>query len=376
MPLNTKTFEQYLSDIITTWAGLLFLSPNLQSGDPLRAVFEATVLGGLIFIQSQAVRINKLTRAATSDGDDLDSYMADYGFERESATFAEGTATFAVNQVKTSNILIEPGIVIQTLGGKVRYQVIADTTKSGWSATQNAYVLTAGDLSVDCTVQALDSGPGSNVQALQLVQLVSSVSGINTVRNVAPILNGLSAETDEDFRKRFILAFNSVDAEGTILAILKAATGVQNGLDVKVVEFIDQNDNPREAFFMVVVDDGSGAPPSLLLDAVYLAVDRVRGGGIRFAVFGPVLITAIVSVNIRVSSSDVIAAAEIAILDYINTLKISEILYISQIDKTIMNVPGVVAIQPASLVCGQADGTPTNRTVYRSSNLHVTIGTY
>ena len=90
--------------------------------------------------------------------------------------------------------------------------------------------------------------------------------------------------------------------------------------------------------------------------------------------------TAIVSATIRIASgfsqATVTLAVTNAIIDYINTLPVGQILYISQIEKAIMNVAGVTSIEPGSLVCGQADGSPTVRTVYRTSNIHVSVTTY
>ena len=176
-----------------------------------------------MFLQSQAVAVNKLTRAATSEGADLDTFMADFSFPRLPATYAGGVVKFGVNQVKSNDVLIRLGTIIQTEDGTIQYEVIADSNQSGYSDEQGSYILTAGQLSVNVAVKAKLPGSSSNVQAGVLKQIVTGGVGASSVTNLIPIDNGAEAESDEAYRERFKLFINAVNARTTGAGILSAA---------------------------------------------------------------------------------------------------------------------------------------------------------
>lgn len=382
MPPVYKTLQQFISDSVAAWAAELGLSPNLVSGDPLLAIMQGKALGGDIFLQSLAQQILEFARASTAKGVDLDSWMNDFDFGRLLPTNASGTVTFSLSQVQPQNVVIPAGVVIQTIGGAIKYQTIADTTRSGWSAAQQGYIITAGSLQVNATVQASNTGSASNVQAGQLNQFSSPIPSVATVTNTSPILNGLDAESDVAFRQRFILWINSRSL-ATKYAVLSAAFDVQEGLNVSVIENEDQHGNEEDGFFTVVVDDGSGNPPSSLLSQVAAAIDPVRPLTVEFTVIAPTLINASISMNIRINPSAITANVMLnvttAILDYVNSLLIGQSLYLNQLTRIAEDAdPNVIAVQPGYplLQSAQADLTANSYEVIRTNNTLVTIGTY
>lgn len=382
MTLPTKTTKQFTSDQITAFAGEVGISPNLKKGNIFRAIFQAASLGGDMFLQSQAVQTYQYARATSAEGPDLDSWMAQFGVPRLASTFASGIAVVGLSSVQAQSVNVQPGIIIQAVGGTPQYQIVADPARAAWSPSANAYVIPAGQLNIQVTVRALVAGTGSNVQDTQLTQFASGSAPLSTVTNPEPILNGNDSESDEDLRQRFIVEFNSVDANGTINAFLKAASGVQNGLDIAIVEFVDRDGAERDSFVLIIIDDGSGAPPQSLLDAVYTAVFAVRAAGIEIDVCGPILVNIAATFNLRIdpnaNQADVLLAAENAVLDYVDTLAIAANLYISQVGNSALSIPGAVAIQPGSLrVNGaQNDLIAAMRTIYKLDNTALTIGTY
>jgi phage-related baseplate assembly protein len=382
VPPVYKTLQQFISDSVAAWAAELGLSPNLVSGDPLLAIMQGKALGGDIFLQSIAQQILEFARASTAKGVDLDSWMNDFDFGRLLPTSANGTVTFSLSQVQPQNVLIPAGVVIQTIGGAIKYQTIADTTRSGWSAAQQGYIITAGSLQVNATVQALSTGSASNLQAGQLNQFSSPIPSVATVTNTSPILNGLDAESDVAFRQRFILWINSRSL-ATKYAVLSAAFDVQEGLNVSVIENEDQHGNEEDGFFTVVVDDGSGNPPSSLLSQVAAAIDPVRPLTVEFTVVAPTLVNASISMNIRINPSaltaNVMLNVTTAILDYVNSLLIGQSLYLNQLTRIAEDAdPNVIAVQPGYplLQSAQADLTASSYEVIRTNNTLVTIGTY
>lgn len=384
MPLPTKTYEQYLSDIISTWAGILFLNPNLQSGDPLLALFQALVLGGFMFQQAQIIAVNKLTRAATSTGADLDSWMADFSFPRKPAAFATGQVQFSVNRVLSSNVSVPVGTVIQTLDGSIQYQVIADTNQSAYQSQLNAYVLPAGQLMINATVQAVTAGSASNVQVGALSQLVSAVTGINNVTNLADIMNGADPESDPAYRLRFQLMINSVNGKATLGGVYSAAIDVPGVQAVKIIEGYDQYNYPRVGYGTIVIDDGSGSPPSSLLDTVFKAVFPVRGFTAGFVVIGPTKVNITIQLNIRINPnatdpSQITKNVEFAVIDYINSLEIGDTLYLENVSQVAKDADSnVIAVEAGSTKINdaQADLVPTNHGVIRTDNTMVTIGSF
>jgi uncharacterized phage protein gp47/JayE len=387
MSLQTNTYDQFLSNIVTTWAQLLRLSPNLQSGDPLLAVFQALVLGGFIFVQSQVKTVNLLTRAATSSGADLDTWMADFSFTRLPAIAASGTVQFSVNRVLSSNVKIPLGTIIQTLDATIQYQVIADLNQSAYTPSQNAYVLPAGDLEINVTVQAVKTGSAQNVQVAALNTLVSSISGINNVTNLAAFQNGADAESDAAFRNRFKLFINSVNGKATPGGIYSAALNTPGVVACSVIENFDQYGNPRPGYGTIVVDDGSGNPTSDLLNTVFNNVFVVRGFTTEIAVVGPTKVNVAISLNVKIvipigsikTQSTVLTAVEFAIIDYVNSLEIGDTLYLSEIIFAAMNAdPTVKAVQPGAttLNSAQADLVATPQEVIRTDNTRIAVGTY
>lgn len=387
MPLQTKTQAQALTDITTQYAANMTIatgevfSPDLPSGDPALALFKSWILAIFDFLQAIAVQIYLYARAATCNGVDLDSWVGDYGVIRESATFAQGYVQFNAGTVKSSNILVKPGVVIQTLNTVVQYQVIPDTNNTAWSVSQNAYILPAGSLTINPTVQALTAGSSNNVQAAQLAQLASSVPGIAFVTNTAPIQNGKDQETDPELRARFKLEIAAPRATGSLIAVQAAVASVQPGLNISLVENTVLNGNPID--LLVVVDDGSGATPSGTWNNISAAVEPIRGAGIKIVIVAATALLASVAMNIRIGPNGVTGNVELnvlnALLDYINSLPIGAELYWGELYAIAFNAdPNVIGVEPGSVLLQgvQADLTCSITQVIRSNNTLVALGTY
>jgi uncharacterized phage protein gp47/JayE len=387
MPLQTKTEAQTLTDTTTVYANQMTIatgqtfSPNLPSGDPALALFQAVLQAMFMFLQAVALQLYYFSKAATSYGPDLDSWMADYGLTREQATYADGAVQFNAGTVKTSNILIAPGVVVQTLNTLIQYQVIADTTNTAWNSTKNAYILPAGSLSINVTMQALTAGSVSNVQAGQLNQLATSVPGIAFVTNLAVIENGDDGETDPEFRARFKLEISAPAATGSLTAVLAAVADVQQGLNVSLVENTTYNGAPVD--LLVVIDDGSGATPSGTLNAVAAAIAPIRGAGINVVVVAATALLTTAALNIRIATGaqtqTVSANVVNAILDYINSLAIGAEMYLSDLTTVAKAADSnVISIQPGSALLqgNSADLTCSTTQVIRSNNTLINCGVY
>lgn len=380
MTIPQKSFTQIVNDIVTAWSNNIGIVPTLAAGDALLAIFQA-VSAQIDFLQGQVLAVNDLSRAQTSAGADLDSWMAQFNFFRNLAVMAEGEVTFASLIPAVNQALIPAGSLVQTTGGAVQYQVIADTTQPTWSPVYNAYVLLPGQSSLTASVQAILAGSSSNVIALQLNQIGSQLTGIDTVTNPAPIDNGIDQETDAAFLARFPLYLASL-AEATQTAILSAANSVQQGLQIALLENLTPGGVTQVGAFTVLVDNGTGAPPSGLLSLIYAAVNAARAFTVQAFVSGPTVIVGNILIILRIapnySQSQVSAAVQNALATYINNTGIGSTLFVSALETAALAVPGVLAIEAGTTTINGVNADlllqPIN--VVRSTVGNISIGTY
>lgn len=380
MTIPTKTIAGLVSDMTATWAAQTNTTPIFSSGDVLLAIFQAVSVQ-LDFLQAQVQLVLNLARAQTSTGADLDSWMQQFNFSRLPATNATGPELFQRSTPTTAPVVIPAGAIVQTVGGGVQYQVVEDTTQTSWSNAADGYVLAVGQSNVTATVQALVSGSTSNVLANQLIQFGSSVPGIDTITNPAPITNGIDAESDTAFRARFILYLATL-AKATYAAILAAASSVQQGLLISLLENEEPDGETLLGSFTVIVDDGSGDPPESLLAAVYSAVDATRAFSVQPFVIGPSALPAAIVLSIRLIDSTTAAATGVAVQNAIaamtNELAPGATLFLSAIITATVAVSNVAAVNAASVTINgvAADLVPTVAQEIRTTNSAIAVSNY
>lgn len=356
MALNTQSF----SALVTTWAtaaqGACSKLVDFTVGSILRAIDEATAFVAL-WLQGLALQVAALTRAATSNGSDLDSWFAQFGFARLPASTATMLETFG-RFTPTNQALIYPGSQVQSQDGTVVFQVVADVTNPAWNATLGAYVLPPGTASINATVQCATAGTAGNVSANTITALATAISGVDYVANPNPAANGIDAESDAAARSRFVLFIASLE-QATLLAVKNAIAGVQQGLTYTIAENQQYNGQTQNGYFTAVVNDGSGAPPTQTLNNVANAIDAIRPLCSTFGVHGPVVLTANVGMTLATSGdhlhANVVAAVIAALQAYINGLTIGQSLPYSILSSIAYGVPGVVNVTTITLNAGTAD---------------------
>src|SRR6202040_1823938 len=158
-----------------------------------------------------------LTRAATSNGADLDSWMADYGVTRLGAQFATGNVTFA-RFTPTFQALIPIGTIVQTSSGSQKYTVIVNTLNSAYNAGLGGYVIAAAAFNVSVPVVANTAGSAGNAQIGLINSIGSGIPYVDTVTNPAAFITGSDAESDAQLRVRFVGYIASLN-EGTVAAV-------------------------------------------------------------------------------------------------------------------------------------------------------------
>lgn len=379
MTLPTKTIAEFTSDMAATFAAQTGYTGTFTSGDVLLAWWQSVSVQ-LDYLQAQVQVVLALARAQTSSGPDLDTWMAQFNFFRLPATFATGQQQFSNAVASGTQVNIPVGTIVQTVGAGIQYQLVADDLQASYSAAANAYILPAGQTSVIGTVQALVGGSGSNVLANTLVQFGTNAPGVSTTTNPEPITNGVDAESDADFRSRFILYLATL-AKATRSAILAAAQSVQQGLLINLLENEQPDGTPLLGSFTVIADDGSGAPPLSLLNSIYAAVDAVRAFSVQPFVTGPSQVIATISLTVRIvtgaTAATVITAVQNAVAAAVNELAPGDTLYVSTVWQAAVSVASVAAVGPVITINGaQADLIPTPEQEARTTVGDVTVGIY
>ncbi len=306
-------------------------------GSVLRAVLEANA-GVALWLQWLIVEVLATTRAATSRGADLDSWMLDFGLERLPAEPAHGTVTFSR---ATPGLATEVPVGALARGGDMLFRVVEDGGHPAWTGT--GYALPAGAVSVDAPVAAVVPGRAGNVRAGEIKLLASAIAGVDLVTNAAGLTGGLDTEADDALRTRFSVFLDS-RSRATLDAVVFAIRGVRQGLDFRIQERVDAAGQPRDGHFTVTIDDGTGFPPAALLADVALAIERVRPIGGTFSVRAPLVVRA--AVAMRVSGPDAARAAVRAALgEWIATRPIGDGLVLSKLTQVAHSAhPAVVSV--------------------------------
>lgn len=346
---------------------------DVSVGSVLRALLEANASIGL-WIQWLIVIVLGTTRAATSNGPDLDSWMADYGLTRLPASAANGIVTFS-RFTPGSTALIPVRALVRTADATETFAVVAVTSNPAWNAALNGYVLPTGIASIDVPVQAVVPGSAGNVQAGTVTLLATAIPGVDTVTNSAPFTGGLDAETDAAFRARFA-NYIATRSEATTAAIQYAVKSIQQGLSVVVAENVDTQGNYRPGNFVVTIDDGTGSPPSSLLATCSSAINGVRPVGSTYSVQPPAVLTADVSLTItvvsRVQKTTIQPLVAAALTSYIDSLPIGSALPYTRLAQITYDASPLVAnVSSVLLNNGSADLVPGGSGVVKAGTVAV-----
>lgn len=373
MELNIKSFATLVTDQVTAIQAKSKLLVDLTIGSLLLSIVESNS-GVILWLQQLIVKLLVVTRAATCSGEDLDTWFADFGFAREAATYATGSVTYA-RFTATNAALIPVGAQVTTNDGTQTYNVIADTLNAAYDATQSGYVVAAGVASVVVPVQASTAGQAGNASAGTVTTIVGSIPGIDTVNNSNAFANGADAESDDDARARFRLWISSL-SKATLAAIQYAIASVQQGVSYSIVENQNYAGVTQYGYFYAVVDDGSGSPSSTFLSSVYSAIDAVRGLTISFNVFGPVVVSANVSMTITTAPgathSDIVAIVHNAISSYLATLMLGQSLPITRLSALAYDASSYVTnVTNIQINSSTADLTATAKQVIRGGTITI-----
>jgi uncharacterized phage protein gp47/JayE len=370
--LQTYTFSEIVSNIATVVQGSASALLNFTVGSVLRAIAEATA-AVILWLQAIILQVLTLTRASTSVGTDLDTWMADFGLSRLAAVAATGQVTFA-RFTATMQAVVPIGTNVQSSDATQNFTVTIDPTNSAYNAGLGGYVLAANTASVNVPVQAAVAGTDGNVQAAAISVITTPIQGVDTVTNAAAFTNGVNAESDAALRLRFVAYLGSL-SKATDAAVGYAISTVQQGLDYTLTEDEAYDGTYQPGYFYVVVDDGTGSPPSQLLTNVSNAIEGVRGLTISFGVFAPAIETANVTMVVTSAAGydhpTVVGNVGLALTAFINGLTLGTTLPYTQLAAVAYGVAGVTNVSGVLLNGGTADLAATKKQVIVAGTMTV-----
>jgi uncharacterized phage protein gp47/JayE len=353
MQLSLQNFAALVENMAAAVQGAAQTLLDLTVGSVLRAILEANASLAL-WLQWLIVQVLATTRLATSTGNDCDTFGADFGFTRLPAVAATGAVTVS-RFTPSAAAFIPVGTSVSAVDNSQSFLVVADPSNVAFSTVANGYNLAAGVASLTIAVVASVAGTAGNVQPGAIAVLSSAIAGVDTVTNALALTGGLDAETDTAFRARFGNYLASL-SQATTLAIGAAIAGIQQGLTYEITENVDQTGAVQMGHFVVTVDDGSGHPPASLLSLVHQTVNNVRPVGSSFAVQGPVVTAADVSMILTTVSGALhqtsVAAVATAIEAYIASLGVGASLNYTRLAQLAYAASGSVTNVSAVLLNG------------------------
>lgn len=355
MQLSLQSFTTLVQNMAATAQSATSQALDLAVGSVTRAILESSASIAL-WLQWLILQVLQSTRAATSVGSDLDSWMADFTLERLPAVAATGSLTFS-RITPTLQAVLPPGTLARTDDATQTFIVSADVTNPAWDSSLGGYVVPAGTTSIAVPATAQAPGSAGNVQPSSITMLASAVPGIDAVVNPMPFTNGMEAEADAAFRSRF-QNFIQSRSRATPQAVEYAVASVQQGLRFALQENTNAAGAPDIGSFVITVDDGSGNPSAALLAAVRAAVDSVRPVGSVFAVMPPTAIPVSVTLSIStlVPSSMAATTANVAsaLANLVAELPMGGVLPLSRLAQAAYNADQNVSNVTAMAINGVA----------------------
>jgi uncharacterized phage protein gp47/JayE len=373
MQLQLQNFSTLVSNAAAAVQGSARQLLDLTVGSTLRAILEANAALGL-WMQWLILQVLSTTRAATSNGSDLDTWTADFSLARLPSAQAAGQATFSRFTPATS-ALIPAGVTVRTSDGSQSFIVGTDPTNAAWNGALSGYALGAGVASIILPITAVTAGSAGNVQAGAISLLASAIPGVDMVTNAAPMAGGLDAESDAALRLRFSSYLES-RARATPVSIGAAILSVRQGLNYTLQENLAPDGSTRMGSFIVTVDDGSGAPSATLLANTAAAVELMRPIGSLYAVRPPTVLTANVSMAITsaptASHANVTANVVQSLTSAINSLTLGVPLPYTRLAQLAYAAdPNVTNVTALTLNGATSDLTPNAASLIKAGTIQV-----
>lgn len=364
MSLETQTFEQIVKEQVAAIQASSPLLTDFAEGSVLLSLVEANAGGVAIWLQSLIIKLLSTIRALTSEGADLDSWMADYNFTRELALYSTGNVLFS-RFTTGQQASIAVGSLVESSVGSIAFAVTADTSNPNYVPSTNSYTLLAGSSSILLPVKAVVAGSSGNVATGAIDTIFGNIPYVDTVTNPADFTDGQDQESDQSFRARFKLYIQSL-SKAIKAAIEAALLDFDDNLDFSLTENESYAGVFQPGFFYAVVDDGTGGASPTFLDQIRAVIESVRGLTITYDAYAVVPVNVSISAQITVEegyiAADLIIDAQTALTNYINDLRIGQGFPYTRVAQIIYNASiGIIDVTGIVLNGGTSDLVVTNK---------------
>lgn len=338
MPLQYKSFETLVNDQAIATQAASTLPIDFNSGTVELALIEANAAMG-VWLEYLCNIVLALARSSTCVGNDLDTWMAQFNLSRLTGVSSSGNVTFS-RFLTNQAAYISVGALLKTTDFSLSFVVIGDTDNPNYDPATQRYVIAAGNSSVNAKVQCLETGTIGNVSANVITVISSPIANVDTVNNNLPFSNGKDAESDNDFRSRFVLYINSL-SRAVLLAYSFALSSIPEITRYNVIENKTYAGEDQPGYVYTVIDDGTGIPSPDLIAKALAAIQKVRGLAILNDVYGPTVTAINIVVDLAITANtteDIITdLVESALNQYISSLAFNEYLYYTKIFEIIYN---------------------------------------
>lgn len=295
-----KSFQTLVNDQVKATQSATNDPLDFNVGTPELALVEAQAGMGM-WLQWLFSILLSYTRAQTSSGAALDSWMAQFQLSRLPAIPSTGNVTFSRNSVSGAVSIPANTTLLKTTNYLTSFTVIPDPANPNYNPQSNSYQMVIGQATLLAKVQCNTSGEVGNVGANEITFISTPIGGINSVTNLLPFTNGKNSESDQDFRARFILYINSL-SRAVKMAYAYVLSNIPEITRYQIVENKLYDGTPQPGYVYTVIDDGTGSPSPDLIQKAYDAIQTVRGLAILNAVFGPTTLPVTIVVDLRIDS--------------------------------------------------------------------------
>lgn len=294
-----------------------------------------------------------------------------FDYERKDALYSGGTVVFSRPTADLVDLTIPIGTIVGTSTGLLY-------------TTQNEVTILSGNTdSGAATITANLPGEKYDVQAGVINIINSSVPGVSSVTNNTGTSGGRDKETNAEYFTRFqnfILGLDGCSRYGIFTAAVTTST-IQSA-------YVQDHFPPDSGIynFTVYVDDGSGAVPSTKLDEIYLKIygndsydsQGYAAAGINFRVLtaGRVNIEVVYTIQIDLNSTNattITTTVSNAITNYINSLWVGSDVLISEVNRLIKGISGILNVTNLTLNGSAADVTIASSQVPRVNTITPTV---
>ena len=374
MNLPLQNFTTLLENMSASLQGSATQLVDVSVGSVMRALLEASASVAL-WMQWLILQVLGMTRAATSMGSDLDSWMADFSLVRLPGVSSTGIVVFGRYTLGVATT-VPVGAIVKSTDGLLSFLVVADSSNPAWNGV-SGYVLGPTAATLPLPAEASNPGASGNILGGSIGLLGSAIPGIDFVTNPTAFTGGIDAESDSALRSRFQLYINS-RSQATLEAVGFAVQTLGQNLRYTILDNVNLLGDVAPGNFCVIVDDGTGAVADSVILNVNSVVDNIRPLGSTYSVSRPIILPVTVQMALRVASGSMtptlVPCIQQSITSWINGLPIGGTLAMSKLEAIAHDADAsVLSVSSASINQSTADIQAGPGTVIRADAVTITV---